>query len=411
MLLFLLIDGNSGKSFGNFAFTRIWQGKAIVFTLLIPMIFFITSRFLNSKALFYFILIVMAGICGVGLSNAAVYLCPPLVICIALAHAINECIANKCIYTGRTIILILIAGAGTFYCIVFMLAILAGILPTPADVTAWTTLWPNNWLDNIRMVIGSNAEFLRDTCILFCLPWLNQKNAKKILCFSLLLILIFFNPITGPIWVKVVMPASYWRLIYLMPLPFCVGLIVLLLDFEGAKQGRVLKQTGIFMAIILLIVLTVQNTVLSPHWVGYKSPLEYQFARKDLSFSSAIVTQVSSKKILALEEIAVVLPFLDHNIKLETTRWGATYHVFSNAGLRTEGLRRLKAWEMVATGKRDAYIDDAMKQSISNGVDAIITRKEFLNTIMTFLSEQSSGWESSYKDENYALLVRSVSKK
>ena len=92
---FLLLDSLGPAGFGNTAFGRMWQGKAIVWILFLPIALSLSYRFLlhgNQSDLLWLILLAIA---GVGLSNTALYLIPAVVGCSCVSFVGVELVARK----------------------------------------------------------------------------------------------------------------------------------------------------------------------------------------------------------------------------------------------------------------------------------------------------------------------------
>ena len=80
-VVFLLVDGTGAAGFGNTAFGRMWQGKAIVWILFLPIGLSLSYRFLLHQNQSDLLWIIFLAIAGVGLSNTALYLIPAVVGC------------------------------------------------------------------------------------------------------------------------------------------------------------------------------------------------------------------------------------------------------------------------------------------------------------------------------------------
>ena len=94
-ILFLLVDSVGLASFGNAAFTRMWQGKVIVWILFVPLLLSLAYRFLrlaNPSDLAWLTLLPIA---GAGLSNTALYLAPAIIGCSCVAFVTVEFIDSN----------------------------------------------------------------------------------------------------------------------------------------------------------------------------------------------------------------------------------------------------------------------------------------------------------------------------
>src|SRR3989304_4521092 len=71
IMAYLRVDGITHRSFGNFAFVRIWQGKVMVLAIVLPLLAAYSLDFLSNSKSRYFLKLVMLGITAVGLAYTA----------------------------------------------------------------------------------------------------------------------------------------------------------------------------------------------------------------------------------------------------------------------------------------------------------------------------------------------------
>lgn len=406
-VLFFIIDGNVHRSFGNMAFVRLWQGKTILWTTLIPICFFIIYKYITSKNNFYFFCIFMASVCALGLSNAGVFLIPIMVITVGCVNFFSNLLIYKRVLKGEIYHSILII-IGSLYCSVAALLITLGILPQPKDKTAWVYGWPSHWFENIMLVFGDYSTLVRDVLILLIVPFiaLPFRKALLIIIYSLSITFLFFNPLVGPIVMSYVEPASYWRLVYLLPIPLSFGLIANI--FEQWKQY---KGSGVYLrpilalAIIIITLVTIEKVSISPKEISFKPPFAYKFDQKVLNSAKKINSILNNNlNLLIPDEMVAVLPLLNHNIRLEAGRSNSVQHYFLEYGDSIEGLRRQQAKGFIET--TEPTYADAFHTSINSGVNGIISKKENLPKIVRELAKKHEGWEIAYIDTSYFLLLK-----
>lgn len=409
--LFLLIDGNLQRSFGNISFIRLWQGKKVLWTLGIPLYFVTVYRFLHYPSIITYLSITMIGISAIGLSNSGIYLAPVLIISVFIAYSLNELLDKNKTYVRTFCPQVLLIVLSNFYCLIITLSIICRWLPTPQNTGAWTEGWPQYWLDNIRLVIGSNTSLMRDLLILFVLPWisLSIKKARFLIIYSSVLVLLCFNPLLGPLWMKIILPGSYWRLVYLLPLPFCVGLLINYFQsktFYSVKRNLLefVFKTIIFLLVIISVLTAHQWTTFSPNKAKYKYPLEYKFdSEKELRFCQSVKHLISNKNLLAPVQIVSILPLLNPTVRLEVSRSGSIYY-FNEIGNPAEGTRRWNAYMFIAAKESSPICEGDFISSIRKGVNSIIIENKIVTKIITTLSAKSINYKIAYQNENYTLL-------
>jgi hypothetical protein len=84
---YLWTTGGSGYSLGNFFAVRIWQGKALLVALVLPLVLLFGARLIRRGTPLHHMLFGSALVAGVGMSNTAVFLLPVLVAGLVLAAA------------------------------------------------------------------------------------------------------------------------------------------------------------------------------------------------------------------------------------------------------------------------------------------------------------------------------------
>ncbi len=82
---YLWTTGASGYSLGSFFGVRMWQGKSMLVSIALPLVFILASRLLARGGLRNHLLLGAAVVAAVGLSNTAVFLLPVLLGAVAVA--------------------------------------------------------------------------------------------------------------------------------------------------------------------------------------------------------------------------------------------------------------------------------------------------------------------------------------
>ncbi|MEM8805938.1 MAG: DUF6077 domain-containing protein [Cyanobacteria bacterium P01_G01_bin.38] len=408
--LFLFLDGNVHRSFGNYAFVQCWKGKAILTTLLIPMAGLFCVRFLRSPSWRKFILVAMVAVSGVGLSGSGIFMIPLLIFAIGISYGIA--FGNSWRRWEKVIVLSFAA----FYPVGIAIAFKTNLLPQPSDISVWVNGWPNHWWQNLQLVIGDTKTLVRNLWILLVLPWLSlsQLNSRFWVGLSIVLSLMFVNPFMGPVWLSLINPGAYWRLAYLFPLPLCAGLIVSPRIWRKYKQKAWLQ--GFRIGMITIICLSVirayqfptlpyENVPVSILPVRWKMPGEYKFIKSDVTFSQTISNQVSNKSVLASERMIVVLGLINPTVRFEATRAVETLHIFRNfEDAKSIGANRVAAQKATQTCKPM----EAFWQSLDN-VDALIINQcpqEDFGSFLEQLNVHQKGWKVANKAPSYTLFLR-----
>jgi hypothetical protein len=401
-IAFLLLDGNVHRSFGNITLVRFWQGKTILWGLLLPMIFLLALRFLSRPTFAGFCLVAMAGICAVGLSGSGVFLMPVFVFALSVAHLLSYGFSRPRLKRA------LMLNLASFYCAVVAVGLFTGLIPQPAETTAWD-IWAPGWWQNLNLVIdGSLASLGRDLVILLIVPivaLVKPLNRFPVIL-SVVLCLMFANPLLGPVWVEVLHSASYWRLAYLFPMPWCAGLVACLITRLSLRDMQARLRAATAAIAILMVAVAFQTPVLQ----GLRTPWTYQFGSQELAFSRSVSGQLQGKSVLAPQDVVIVMGLLDPSITFESTRRAQTLHAFRNVGQVDEGVRRSDAQELVYKCVRSPERDEALLRSCQGSVDAVVVREcqaEHLAALVELLASAPGQWEEVERNNGYILFMRS----
>jgi hypothetical protein len=403
VLLFLMIDGNSHGSFGNMALDRLWQGKCIVWSVLVPACLLGTYQFLNRPTFRRFLRLVLLGICGLGMSEVGVYTQPILVLALGLGW-----LATSRRPLGRlrsTFIL----WSSMFYPVAAGLALALGILHKPGAHEVWNS-FPAVWYENLAIGMGSDGfgyTVARDLVAVVLLPLVALKGRQRlfVLSLSLVLLVLITNPVAAPVWMKLLYRASYWRLAFLFPLPFCVGLVAPALLRLRAADLRL--RIGAGLAVILFLVMTVasfREPAKLPIGEGFKRPGTLQLERYEVRFSRAAGPMLHGTNILAPESIVCALAMLMPELRFESSRPVNDPMKFGEVGLSSEGQKRVQA-QRFTNCEVAPKTWNAFRAALDDGVDTVVL-KQCPELDLTVLLTRLPGWSVAYQDQDYVLLLK-----
>jgi hypothetical protein len=389
-LLFLLLDGNSHPSFGNSSLVRFWQGKAILWSLGLPMTtLFLLRWFDGARSRWHAAVLFSAGVSAIGLSNSAVFQIPILGMAAAAAAIVSRRCNAAAAMTG--------AAAVCAYPSTIAAALFTGVMPMP-DMSAWLE-GAAHWGTNLSYVFDGGLEILRSVVLLLVVPAAVLHGSARgfLLAFSAALVAIFANPLMGPVVISVVHPGAFWRLAYLFPLPLAAGLTV-------AAQSRTAR------AACLAGIAVIAVAFRSPIWAGTtaKAPMEYKFAPAECAFSRAVEPLVRGRYVLAPEPVAEVLTLMAPSSRCVACRMGGTLHAFRSAGMEDEGYLRIHAQYAVTRGEAEMVHRQAFLDVVRTRADAVVTRREHKAFIDALLRrpDASGGWFRAAESAGYVLFLR-----
>jgi hypothetical protein len=397
-LLFLLLDGNVHRSFGNVSLVRFWQGKTMLWSLLVPTAFFVGHRWLVGPTRRRFAVLVATCVSGVGLSNSAVFMLPVFFLGLAVAYLLIHG------FSRRSAFLVATLNVPPLYCLALAASLKLGILPTP-DTSVYQ--WPQaDWMSGLYLVIGSHRVLIRNLFSLIVLPLVFLPTPLRFYPSALALsfVLLFANPLSGGFWIKELTPASYWRLAYLFPVPWCAGLVACALSSRGTSGGSLLIREAAAVAFAVAVAWAFQFP--SARFDQLKAPWDYRFSRQELAFSLSVADRMDNRNLLAPAEIVQVLPLFNTTVRLETARPEATTLLFRTAGKEVEGRRRCLSQTVVAQGNSSDAATAAFLSSIGNGVDAVVAKRQSLSQVRALLETKRGQWDLVHISFDYVLFLK-----
>ncbi len=392
-LCFLLVDTGTGRSFGRLVFVM-WTAKNILWLVVIPLTILLSLRFLSRPTPWRFLTVFLMGIGSVGLTNSGIFLFPGTVFCISVAYLVNGG------WSAKRFRRALLLNAASIYCVAFAAATVLHIIPALRDREAWAVGWPASWYRSLALVIPNWQTLARDLVIaLVVVPACLMRSLRKLpVIYTLTACLVFMTPWTGPAWLAFLQSGNYWRVLYLIPLPWFAGCLARWLP---------MRRNILVLVVISAVVLDGISWFNQIHSGAVRKPWSYSFDSEVDSFSRRIAAEVDGRLLLAREDVVVVLGLENPQSRFYSTRFLDTRHIFANADRKKEGVDRSLAQSFVE-GKVSPEAQAAFELALENKVDAIATKREMLPLIQTILEKRQPGsWKVTIPVNSYMLLLRS----
>lgn len=388
-MLFLLIDGNTLRSFGDVAFVRLWQGKTILWTVGLPLIALYALEYLAEPTWKRWAFVALACVAATGFSNAGIYQAPLLVTILAGCALAMAGKGSRPVWPAIGLF------AAAFYPDLYALAVVGRIIPEPANVQIYTDPWPQNWWANLSLVIGSTGAAVRDLFLLVAVPlWALPRRLRwGPLWYLALVAILAANPLVGKIWMKAILPANYWRMAYLLPLPWCAGLVAR--SFGAVKARRANRLAAVALPCIALAFCFgahLRTTLDRHNHVLWKLPNQDKLRPADVDFALQARPYLAGQTLLAPENEAVTAALLDPTVKLESSRQFETAQVFALAGRPAEGARRQLAQLAVTTPYQEQGYREAVIAACADGTDRVIAPETLRSRVQSYLAGSGEEW-------------------
>ncbi len=210
-LLVLCAWGESHLAFGNFAFVRLFQAKAVFVALLCPLLVHYTLAFMEKPFWKTWCRLLLVQIASVGMSTTAAVVAPLAVLMALFASA----------GVSKKRLIPALAGTATFlYCGLILLWVLSDRHANPGVADQAELL-------NVYYVIGSGARGTIALLLFLLLPliMLRQNHPYRFWMwrYVFVAVVLLFNGLTTDWAGRLVSGVFSWRLFWAVPLPLFIG--------------------------------------------------------------------------------------------------------------------------------------------------------------------------------------------
>jgi hypothetical protein len=239
----LWVAGDTHRSFGNYAFVRLWQGKAIFLTIALPLAYAYAIRFSATGGLGDWLRLAATQVASVGLTSTAIW-AAPLAGGLGLASQLRTDARGIGIFTR---------GIGACLYPIGVGLALRGSVSGALEVKE-ASYAPGTWLlDSLSKVLGTHHfESVALAAILLLFACARSDALRRFAIFVPLgALLTVANPyleervrsmVTGPV---------HWRCVWAIPIPILLGLLIATpLSKDAVGKARHLRAA--FVAVLLL---------------------------------------------------------------------------------------------------------------------------------------------------------------
>lgn len=382
-VIFLLLDGNLHRSFGNFTLLRIWQGKIIAWSILPSLFLLFTLRYFASPSRYRFCLIFLIGSLSYFLNRSTIFLFAVLGTSYAITYLLifykNSRRSHRAMAAIAVVIPLWVFGAGlAIYLLPNGISLESIFTENSGSGRQFGTSW---WTSLRNTVIGSPMTLARDVLFLIILPLLAVPRPLNRLLptASLTIAALALSPLSGPLWYYF-FSNVYWRFYYALPLPLCVGLAAHLVSPSGSSRLKPLNRLILGATLVVVTGLNVQRPAASAaNQVEFKHPLEYRFHGETLRFAREVAPRLKGKTVLAPKQMAIILGMTEYDtIQLSYIR---------STPMGSNKYKANLAIEKCHVGRRTITAVQAM---LNQGAEAVIMAEcgeEGVNRLHRFLSD------------------------
>jgi hypothetical protein len=299
-IVLILVNGDCHTTYGNFSFVRLFQGKAVFVSALVPLIFVYVIEFFSVPCFRNWLLLALCQISAVGMTCNALLVAP-----LAAGLASFACWNPSWSSTAKFFIGLT---SSLYVCLIglwlkfqFGTAVLiatGGTLRTPADI--FVVVYCKGPMQWVHLVGLTGAwTFVRD-----------KVRRKFVLTVSLGAMLLLLNPFLTEFWSSLTTNVTVWRIHWAVPVVALLAIFLTTSALELARRYQAKWSYFLFGVFLVLYVLLVPSrfTFSSSNraefnWPTLKVPVEqYNMAR--------LITDLTGRgcSILAPDEITDWVP-------------------------------------------------------------------------------------------------------
>lgn len=336
VVLSLIIWGDGNPTFGNFAFVRLFQGKAVLVSVLVPATVYYASRFARDRTWRNWLFLAAIQTAAIGISPSAIVVVPLAGAAYLLAVAPDtrgfKLIGEGFLASG----LVVVAGLAAF------VAMPIEENPPASIAAAWDLC--NNAGTGLDTVLGlPERKALALFALLFVALLASQQGKGRVLSrYVLVLVVMIMIPLL-PGALGIVTERLTWRVFWAVPFPLFLGLLTQQIAASGTPRQHAYRVGAAMVGV--LFALTPGNWTLSAKngtrldFPGFKVDPGHRVAQ-------SIVDQTDPKDlVLAPPEIAQWLPSFSMHPRLVAVR-PHYFHVFSKTNWN-EGQERKTLMHLV----------------------------------------------------------------
>ena len=387
-LIFLLLLGESHYSLGNFAFVRLFQGKAVLATIGVPLLFSWAWKIQDRYSWWNWILLVGCTVACVGLSAIALFVVPISLGIVALGG-----VGQKSI---RRLALVLAPAA---YPLAWGL-----VLRSRFHAVAHTfEVAHQNAPGTVAQVFGAHGQYLIWLGLLGAPLVAPGYRRRRLAGYGLLYFLLPVDPFLVKIIARLATSVSAWRVLWCVPvIAFVAAWLLWTFEAATAKWGR--KGALAAAALVLACVAYLAPNSSLRRWNVTFSLQPLKVPPREWAAAQVAASENSEVAVLAPESVATWIPTFVHRPQLVSVR--ANYddqmavHMTSEEASTRRDLRELVSGTQFPPERTEELLNSLQKYSVG----LIVTDRSIADRLEPNLMPH--GYSRTRTVENYVFFAR-----
>lgn len=355
--VFLLLNGIPHRSFGNFAFVRIWHSKALVMSLMAPLCLFTTLEFFEKPGFNNWQKMLLLLVACAGLSSMATFFMLFLGILISFSLWFR--------YQGEFgLYFKTIVAYFTSYSYLVILSVYTFFAIDRTRVSHFGFRgWPDSYMGQFRLVFVDFISYQFICLVVFTIIGIvavSKGTRKFLISWLLMCLILYLNPVVFPFISKNITTLNtYWRLFYLLPFPLVVGFSTFFLQHCHPEKFSKL----FYMSSFILVMIGVSGNLFFPS-LSTLSHLrfglgEYKLDKQSFIDAKQIVSESAPGPMLAPKQYSTVIPILTSKFPQVVVRGNNLMSHAIAKGEVWEAEKRIKAQNYVS-GQSNGSLEDVV---------------------------------------------------
>lgn len=425
---FLLVDGVANNSFGNYAFTRIWHGKSMLMSIVVPLFVGWSYQYLRRPSRAAWGKLFGLSVAAFALTSTTIFLLPALAVLqgigflassgLSLAAAVRRLVGYYSSYAYNAVV----------------------------TVGVWLTLrsGTHELFENFRraytqqhdMVFGgyfSAVSLLAYAAIVAAIALADRGLRRYLIAWALAVVVLLYNPLVFPVVAgSFTTLGAYYRLAWALPFPLAIGLAIGKAAERWALKDRTVALVGSSLVAAALLVNLVP-TGLQTYWSGPQAPwrdnlagaalatvneygtvskvgkthlaaFRYKLRQDDYATALAIIEHARPGPMLAPDRIAVVIPRVTSRFPQVSLRGFALERLLGDPERGEVARSRLAAAAYVSDPDLEEGLDDVVAV-IDMGLVNVVVPLARMDAELAGVLE-AHGFERVMEEDGVVLWVR-----
>lgn len=400
VVAYLCVDGSTHRTFGSFAFVRIWQGKVMLMAVALPVFVALSVDWLRRPSWVGWLRLATLGIAASGLSGSAFFLLPTLSIWLAAGHLLESGLTRSAL--GRVVAY----GSSLVYLVGIAITVWLSTTRSEFEYLGFS-IFPEKFLGQVSLVLGGALPVTGILMAIvavgsgFLLP---QRDRRFFGGWVLAALLLGLNPVVMPVLMETLTTTNaYWRLFYTLPFPLLMGVAVGVMAARNEIPGA-RSLLASFAVLFLAAGLHFVPAAKTP-FAGDRFALGPKLPPVLLEHVEAIAERARPGPMLAPSHVSSMMPILTSAYPQVVVRGYFLRHFAAEAGIPEVAESRIRAVMAVTTAKTENLAD--VEVLLEQGLENVVCTTKAIKNKELRKSLREAGMQLALRTPRYALFTRS----